>query len=254
MEKASRRVVFPVQGTLRVVAQFQRPILSWQRIPERYFEALYRKLGEYLHIRPNDFFLVASGSSPADVRVGFRILGGANSIVLNSEGVVIEFPGIGAGSPDGVTESSMNFSNYILGETYKALTEEFSEFKIRSINGLAAYHLKIAGDVDFEQIVEATSSVPAFSKVGEILDAYSDIGFRTRLTDKKSLWTAVVLVEPSYIVKNGIFLSREVLFERMDEIKAVDELFALTWKIDQTIQEAFRIEIKDLQAQRTANG
>ncbi len=209
---------------VRAGAVFKIPILSWTaEVPSRFFQAVYGALSEMLYIQPSDFVATA-GLSLGDCSAALRIFGGNSTLTLKANGIFAEFPSI---SPDRI-----EFADAVIFQGYQALRTEFSELEVGSIEANAGRHLEITGGSNARDILAVGSRTELLKRADDLRDAVVEPGMRFRLVSKDGKWNSKVTVEKSEVVKNGIFLLREIIINDLSDRGTAQEQFDLIRQID----------------------
>lgn len=209
---------------IRAGAIFRVPILSWTaEVPSRFFRALYGALNEMLYIQPSDF-VVLTGVSLGDCSAALRIFGGNSTLTLKANAIIAEFPSI--------SHDKIEFADAVIFQGYQALRTEFGELEIGSIEANAGRHLEITGDRKAWDILAVGSQTELRKRADDLRDAVVEPGMRFRLISKDGKWNSKVTVEKSEVVKNGIFLLREIIINDLSDCETPQQQFDLIRQID----------------------
>lgn len=212
---------------IRAGAVFKAPILSWtHEVPARFFRAVYGVLNEILYIQPSDF-IAPGGLSLGDCSAALRIFGGNSTLTLRANGVIADFPGI--------TPDRIQFVNSVIFQGYNALRTEFSELEIRSIESNAGHHLEIVGDGSAQEVLASDRNTALEGRARKIKDVVVEPATRFRLVGKDGKWNCKVTLEKSEIVKDGVFLYREIIVSDLSDCETTQQQFELVEHIDQAI-------------------
>jgi len=211
-------------------------------VPERLFEAIYERLGEFFYIKPSDFFTV-SGNGPGDFRAGYRIYGGNRGIVLLSDGVVVEFPETKFSAATGVTEGDLSVINYATMQFAQIIKEVLPEKDVRKIESDTAYHLKLEDGVKFEDVVFRGDRFRAAEDFGSKLNLAVQPGLRFFAKDSEKNWSCHITVEPSMEKEEGIFFKRDMIYFPPIDKENIELYFAEGWRVDTAFAEAFNLSM-----------
>ena len=212
---------------IRAGAVFKEPILSWtSEVPTRFFRAIYGALNDILYIQPSDF-IAPGGLSLGDCSAALRVLGSNSTLTLRANGVIAEFPSI--------TPDKIPFVNSVIFQGYQALITEFSELDVRSIESNAGHHLKIVGDGSVQGVLAGGRDLALESRAHKFKDIVVEPAVRFRLFSKEGKWNCKVTLDKSEVVKDGVFLFREITVSDLSGYETTQQQFELIERIDQTI-------------------
>lgn len=214
-----------VQEQFRLTKTFDRPVLSWANLPQEFFEAIFSKLGDTLRIRPSDFS-AAPSFSPGDLNATFRIFGGASTITLTAENLVLHFPNL----PEDQYQLAV--------DTYFASSDA-----VASILPRAVYKTLLVQNTQHMDLVEGgkfKNFISGFS-IDRLSDHYQQIdygtfeqGIKYFFSSSDHSWSMQFQLEKSLAIANGIFTSLDIVIndlEKYDTPQAELDLVVLANKL-----------------------
>jgi hypothetical protein len=223
------------QGSVRVVAQFDKPLLSWNAAQERFLKTVYHNLGQFLRIVPNDL-IVTPALSLGDVSVTLKIFSGASSVTMRAQSIVLDFPNV---SGDG-----WGLVDEIISKTKDAFVSEFEEVQISSITAQASAHIALAGAAKYHDVMSAFAA-PKFSEAVETSAAASfEPGLRFKLIGADGGWQATITIEKSLLIENGMFILRDLTMSDLERYSGTEAQFALVTGVDASVLRSIGIELQ----------
>jgi len=226
MEKPTARLD---NAFFRAGAAFKVPILSWtNKIPLRFFEALYGALNKMLYIQPSDFS-APSGQSLGDCNATLSIFGGNSTLMLKPSGIIADFPNLG---PDKV-----DWANTVILQGYEAIRSEFSELEIDTLDATAGYHFAYSEEKRIKEILSPGEPKKQIDLTDDHGSVTVEDGLRYGLVGFDGRWNARITVERSNAVESGIFIYREIKVNKLEGYETSTQQLKLIEQIDLMIFE-----------------
>jgi hypothetical protein len=221
---------------IRAAAVFSKPIFFWSpEIASRFFRALYVSLNDTLYIQPTDL-IALGGQSLADCSASLRVFGGSSTLTLKANGLIAEFPTISA--------ERLQFTNQVILRGYSAIREEFKELEIASVESNVGHHLKLDDADGYDALIRTSCGGGILTELlpkGIVLQP----ALRFRVTSEDGIWSARVTVEKSEAAESDLFLSRELIITKLDQIGHPQQQFDVVTRVDEIIYRMLDLKVGD---------
>jgi hypothetical protein len=201
-----------------VSAVFGKPILTWTGLHDRFFESIYSQLGDIIPIRPDDFSIV-NAFSLGDVKVTFRMFGGASSITLMADRVDFLFPSI--------SSSDWQLVLQIIERGHKAVQMVSDAISFRQVRFVIQQHIELIEDGKPEDFMTRYVASDVKEIFSHSYTGLYDTGLKFRFVDGAQQWHVDVLVERSQLISNGIFVRCDAWIDDASSVNSFADQHAL---------------------------
>lgn len=237
MGKEGNLKVRSLRANLGVRIHFQRPLLRWVEVPNRFFECIYGAVKERHPVRPNDFSVSLAPSTMGDVYARYSVYGGVNNVTLFADRLTCDFSDLIADT----YPIALDF----LRTWHDGFKAGFPECLHARTEVLRTDHLEIDGKSGPEFMngfrCEGFDEAFAESAAGVVQEP----GIQFRAVSEDGRWTSSLTAEKSLLSVNAVFITLTMVMVEPDEGSSFEQKEELANKIAISSLAAIGLEATD---------
>ncbi len=223
----------PLRQGFTVRFVFTRPILNWEGVGPRFIAALYDGISPKIPVQPSEFSF-NNGPGLGDIWVRYSIYGGASSITLSSDRIIIDFPSLNA--------SDLPIALDILRTAHDMFPKTFPEQGCERIETQTSEHLRFLSPGDTDRFLETF-------RVANIDAAFKDAiatqlpSVRLGLVSSHEKWQFTLMAERSQLDATAIFVLRTLILSPVDITSSFEKKFELAQGVTLRCYAALGLEL-----------
>lgn len=224
----------PIRQGFSVRFIFARPILRWENVGGRFLTTLYDNLSAKIPIHSSEISM-SNGPGLADIWIKYSIFGGANSIMLSADRIVLDFP-------------SVNLSDYPLALEIVRISHDkfppaFTEQGCDRIETQTLEHLDLVAPGDIDRFLGKFRIPELDAAFGEV--AVTQIpSVKFGLISERQNWQFSLMAERSVLSATAIFVHRALTLRPVDMSSSFDAKYELAQSATLRTYSALGLELE----------
>jgi hypothetical protein len=184
-----------LRDSARIEAILTYPVFDWYRVPGRFFSMMHEALAGKIVTNPSDFSMNLS-SNLSEMEAKYRLFGGAASVTLRSDKLVLDFPNLVKSDYPIITDVAFSL--------HDALPKAFPELNYSRIDAQSAEHLEILENDGVNRLLERYR-VPGLERSFNS-PVVAEPGIKFGVTAQDQRWQCSFIAERSVLSAAAVFV------------------------------------------------
>jgi hypothetical protein len=222
----------PLRSSIRADALFTRPILEWEHVNTRFFVMVYDALAGKTNPSVAQFS-VEPANVLAEVRVRYRLFGGAASIFIQPDRLVFDFP-------DLVPPADYPIVTDVIEAIHDAFPKAFPELKYERVETQSVAHLDLVEIGAIERFLgryEIALTENAFSA-----PVVMQPGLKFTVVAQDQSWQCALIAERSLLSATALFVMLNMSIRNLDNAPSYSDKMARIRTVTNSVMRLIGLE------------